>query len=299
MLHVERGRTSRDAIRGRTGEPLAQVTLHRRGGQCADDGTVHAGGAREHQEVHVVSEVRIILKCLGKQERDAVGFAGEADVAHQLEGGADPLAFRGTRCRKPVRDRYALGRQALRGAHQHAVGSRHVKQQVPVELGGSPSRAASASHKRRNSQCACCILVFTIGGECAKGVRSGSSHNTLSGSVLRCMIQRRFGVVWQACHSFGANYVRLIGATEDHAPLVRMKTSNVGPVLEGSAGAAPRPTGRGNSTPPIGTSIVPPAYAPLRTGGPNRSCTLRSSNRAPTRSALETSTDTLGRCPQL
>src|SRR2546429_8241129 len=64
------------------------------------------------------------------------------------------------------------------------------------------------------------------------------------------MIQRRFGVVWQACHSFGANYLRLIGATGDHAPLVRMKTSNVGPVLEGSAGAAPRPTGRGNSTPP-------------------------------------------------
>src|SRR2546429_1115192 len=28
-------------------------------------------------------EVRIILKCLGKQECDAVGFAGEADVAHQ------------------------------------------------------------------------------------------------------------------------------------------------------------------------------------------------------------------------
>src|SRR5256886_11732589 len=46
-------------------------------------------------------------------------------------------------------------------------------------------------------------------------------------------------------------------------------------------------------------SIVPPAYAPLRTGGPNRSWTLRSSKRAPTRSALETSTDTLGRCPQL
>src|SRR5438132_12943214 len=108
------------------------------------------------------------------------------------------------------------------------------------------------------------MLVFTIGGECAKGVRSGSSHNILSGSVLRCMIQRRSGVVWQACHSFGANYLRLIGATE----LVRMKTSNVGPVLEGSAGAAPRPTGRGNSTPSIGTSIVPPAYAPLRPGGP-------------------------------
>src|SRR2546422_1457876 len=89
------------------------------------------------------------------------------------------------------------------------------------------------------------------------------------------------------------------GATEDHLSLVRMKTSNVGPVLEGSAGAAPRPTGRGNSTPPIGTSIVPPAYAPLTTGGPNRSCTLRSSKRAPTRSALETSTDILGRCPQL
>src|SRR2546430_11333777 len=83
------------------------------------------------------------------------------------------------------------------------------------------------------------------------------------------------------------------------SPLVRMKTSNVGPVLEGSAGASPRPTGRGNSTPSIRTSIVPPAYAPLRTDGPNRSWTLRSSKRAPTRSALETSTDTLGRCPQL
>src|SRR5205807_10460391 len=113
------------------------------------------------------------------------------------------------------------------------------------------------------------------------------------------MIQRRFGVVWQACHSFGANYLRLIGATEGHAPLVRMKTSNVGPVLEGSAGAAPRPTGRGNSTPPIGPSIVPPAYAPLPTGGPHTSCTLRRSHRAPTPSALATSTDTLARWPPL
>src|SRR5690349_24958832 len=105
MLDVERRGAAADTVCRGAGEPLAQVPPHRYGGEARHDRGVHARRAGQHEQVHVVTEVRIVLKRLRKEIWYPAGLACLADVTHQLQRRADTETLVGHRLREASRGR--------------------------------------------------------------------------------------------------------------------------------------------------------------------------------------------------
>ena len=190
MLHVQGGGAARDAVRHGARDALAPVTGYRRCGKPLDDAAVHPGGARQHEQVHVVSEVGIVLKRLGKQERDVARLASPADPLHKRERGLNAPAFAGDGCSEPLGDCDRPRRQPFRGAHEHTIGSCHAQENVPVERTEPVRHGVRAQQEAEHPGC---IARFSLGHahgghlkrvRGARGVRRGQRRNGLSDSAL-------------------------------------------------------------------------------------------------------------------
>src|SRR5207247_7051405 len=126
VLNAETLRITANLVSDPACEPLPEVTRDRRHLQPSENLAVHSKGAREYEQVDVVSHVGVVLKRLRKHELDAALLAGPADVADELEHGAHSLLLVRHCGGDRLRNSHAARGQTFPPAHEPPVGTRDV-----------------------------------------------------------------------------------------------------------------------------------------------------------------------------
>ena len=134
VLYVEGRRAARDRVRGRPGDPPAEIATQRRGVELGEDAAVHAGRAFEQQQIDVVAHVGIILECLGKYELESRRLTRPAHLVNQLEHRPDATLLVGHGFGEGFGQRDIAHEQPFRSACQDAVATRDLQEHVPIDV---------------------------------------------------------------------------------------------------------------------------------------------------------------------